>query len=473
MSVRLSVRVGAPPLPAGILQGTDFTYIGSFKLPGNGDVLYRSSGTFAIRRGTDGSGPLTFIISGQAHEVSGWQAFPLYREVSYPGEDLSSPPTASIVKDYTGVSDYLTHALLVPSDDCGVANVNGPLTWGLHYDQTTNLLWASYQTCYNDSQNPILITQTLNSDGTITAYGPWASTAASGKTGGFIQPIPAAAQASVGGHTIFVGSPPHVQNDVTGFGGQVWIGDLVPKTTTPDTPGSGTHAISLTPVLDYDITDPQPRNVSALKLTNWNCTANPSDPACGGNPYSSGLGGTIMDAAPFFGGSFPGGSYLLDWQSTGEWIVTPSKRGFCQFGVLADTIPGHVYESGDGTCHLWYGPGTDFYGQIDATHPATGPGAGTLAFVYWIWDPNDLVNVYNGGSTPTTPLPTETGLWTALPGASGLPGGYDGTGYDGKYIFGQTQYDAVSGKLFVSLKNIDTAFSGPIPRIFVFQVNQS
>jgi hypothetical protein len=278
-----------------------------------------------------------------------------------------------------------------------------------------------------------------------------------------------------------------VQNSVTGHGAELWVTDFPDKTTTPDTT-TATHAMTVTALLDFNINHHQPRPGANYKLSNWNCTNDPSNIACGAQcpgeggaagsdpacNYSSGLGGTLSDAAPYYGGVASGDDNLLEWMSTASWIDTGNKRGIVQFGVLIDTVPGHTYGSVDQIDHLWYGPNPDFYGQFDPTYAGTGPATETLSLSYQIWDPNDLVAVYNGSVTPYSPTPASTGLMADLPNAAGggFPAGVNGSGYDQRYVFGQSQYDATTGKLFISLKNVNNVGGSPFPRIYVFQVNQ-
>jgi hypothetical protein len=465
---RAKPRFGTEPTRSGLLSSADFRYLGSFKVPAGeiGQTLYYSQGCFALRRGLDGGGPLTFLMSGPRQSVSGWTTAPMVREFDYPGESLSQPPVASTVRDWQdiwGGKQSGRAVLRTPTD-------GAPMLWGLWYDQTTNLLWWTYQTPYNMDHNPSLGCAALNGDGSTAAYGPWRTAVHSGKTGGFLLPIPPSFRAYVGGRTHVVGSAPHVQNGVTGFGAQLHAISLPDKTTLPDATFDERAAITVQTLLDYDIRHPQPRDVSGLRLCQWNCTTHPQSDCQG--IYDSAKGGTLTTPAPFFSGSNPGGSYLLDWMDTCCWIDTGSRRGIIQFGQLVDTIPGHVYEDGGGICHNWYGPGTCAHGQVDASHPATGPGAGSLASTVWIWDPDDLVAVAMGHAAPYTALPRTTCLVTELAGAGSIGAGISGTG--GKYRWGQSHYDPVTGKLFVSEPNHDKyGCCTFVPRMHVFQVAQA
>jgi len=454
------------PTAPGLLTKDDIAYLGSFKVPageGIGQTLYFSAGNFALRRGANGNGALTFLMSGPRQTVSGWEQFAMLREFTYPGESISSPPVASTVQDYNDIwaGKSAGKAVLKSPTD------GNPILWGLYYDQATNLLWWTYQTPYNIDHNPSIGCTALNADGSVAGvYGPWRTSTHSGKTGGFIVPIPAAYRQHFGGRTHVLGAPPHVQNSVTGFGGQVHGFALPAKETPPDSINGGTSIITQA-LLDYDINNPQPRDVSGLRLCQWNCTTNPVA-GCSG-PYDSSKGGSLSMPAPYFSGANPGGGYLLDWMDTCAWIDTGTKRGIVQFGQLVDTIPGHNYEDGGGVCHNWYGPGTCSHGQVDVSHSATGPGAGTLASKVWIWDPNDLIPVSDGLASPHSPLPRTTCLVTELSGAGSIGAGINGTG--GKYRWGQAQYDAVSGKLFVSEANHDGyGCCTFVPRIHVFQI---
>jgi hypothetical protein len=462
---------GSAPVSGAVLTQSDLMYLGSFKVPsgeGLSQALYYSVGAFSIRRGLDGRGPLTFLMSGPNQGVSGWEQFAMLREFTYPGESLSAPPVATTVQDWadiwngkgTGIADTLNR----PQDGY-------PILWGLYYDQSTNLLWWTYQTPYNSVWNPSIGCTLLNPDGTAKGFGPWRTSTHSGKTGGFITPIPSGFQQYVGGKTHVLGAAPHVQNSVTAFGGELQAVSLPPKETTPDVVSNSNASIVTQALLDYDINNPQPRNVSGLILCTWNCGLRNPPAGCSGN-YDSTKGGAMSPAAPYFSGANPGSSLLLDWMDTCSWIDTGSKRGIVQFGQLIDTIPGHVYEDGGGVCHSWYGPGTCVHGQVDATHPATGPGAGTLASTVWIWDPNDLVAVAKGSASPHSPLPRSTCLVTQLANAGSIGAGINGTG--GKYRWGQSHYDPVTGKLFVSEKMVDAyGCCTFVPRIHVFQVAQS
>jgi hypothetical protein len=421
-----------------VLTASDLTYLGSFKVPvgeGPSQTLYYSAGYFALRRGRDGSGPLTFLMTGPRQTVSGWDKFPRLREFSYPGEDLTTPPAASVVRDYADI--YGSRMVIATPTD------GGPITYGLWYDQVANVLWWTYQTAYNLDHNASLGATQFNADGTVTVYGPWRTSAHSGKTGGFIVPIPQAFRAYVGGKTHVVGAPPHVQNSACGFGGQLHALSLPALTAPPDT--AGQMSITTQALLDFDITHPQPRDVSGML-------------PCG-----------MTAPQPYFSGAMPGLSALLDWMDTAAWIDTETLRGIVQFGQLVDAIQGHVYEDGGVRSHSWYGGGTCPHGQIDHNHPSTGPGAGTLASMCWIWDPNDLIAVAQGTRTPHDITPTTTCRINALPQAAPIGPGLNGSG--GRYRWGQAHYDPITKKLFVSEFNRDQyGCCTFVPRIHVFKV---
>lgn len=450
------------PTQPGVLTKDDIKYLGSFKVPsgeGTSQALYYSNGSFSLRRGEDGRGPLTFLMVGPPQTLNGWERYAMLREFSYPGESLNAPPEASTVRDW---SDILNGKAVIKTPNDG-----GPILYGLWYDQDSNLLWWTYQTGYNTDHNPSLGCTQMHADGSVTVHGPWRTNVHSGKTGGFITPIPPAFRPFVGGRTHVLGAPPHVQNGVTAFGGQLQAITLPDRNATPDTVNGGVTVMTL-PLLDYDVRNPQPRDVSGLLLCDWNCKANPMPPGCS-SVYDSSMGGTLISPQPYFSGSKPGNSYLLDWMDTCAWIDTGSKRGIVQFGQLADTIPGYQYTDGGGICHNWYGGTACVHGQVDVSHPATGPGAGTLASKVWIWDPNDLIAVAQGQATAYSALPTSTCLVNELAGASGLAAGMAGSG--NKYRWGQSHYDPVTGKLFVSETKADKyGCCSPVPRIHVFQI---
>jgi hypothetical protein len=441
-----------------VLTQNDITYLGSFKVPAGeglaqpfvsswGNLTYRYVGN-----------QLRFMMSGPSQQISGWTQWPMITEMAYPGESLTAPPNAVVTSQWSDIwNGKANGGMAVTASDSGHG-----ILYGIYFEPTTNLLWWSYSTVYEGvSHNPSIGCTLLNGDGTATGFGPWRTTIHSGMACGYILPIPTSFLPYTNGKTLIIGNPPHAANGTAPFGASMQMWTPISRNAPPDPLNSAQASIATTSLLSFDIHNPQAR-VASFKMCNWNC-ALPGAPAGCNGIYDTSKGGILSDPAPVFGG---GGANLLDWMDTCAWIDTGSKRGIIQFGQMVDTVAGHAYEDGGSVCHNWYGPGTCVHGQVAHAWAATGPGAGSIASQVWIWDPNDLVPIARGQATPYSPKPASTFRVGALSSSLGVE--------TGLYRWGQSVYDPVSGKLFISEKNVDKyGCCTYVPRIHVFRIAQS
>lgn len=120
--------------------------------------------------------------------------------------------------------------------------------------------------------------------------------------------------------------------------------------------------------------------------------------------YDNNRGGETGTPSPVFNG---GSDALgMDWFDSSAWIEGPTKYGVLFVGQLIETIAGHTYEDGGSQCDNWYGPNWCVHGQFAPASLDTGPGAGTIIGVGYIYSPADLLAVALGHVSDISLTPT-------------------------------------------------------------------
>jgi hypothetical protein len=362
-----------------------------------------------------------FITGSHADE---WRS-PVY-EMTVPDEATwvtsysDTPPTLSIVKDWAeGVRG--ADAPLYPNGQ-PVYDVNGRTVKGLFYDPDMNGLWYSYLATYNTGpvHDPSIGFIALDDDtGDATGYGPWRHRVRSPYTGGYGFHVPSDWRAYFGDCALVFGaetatrgalgfslcpterpaSPTTLPTDTEGNYYDVvdGPGSAQPRWSLDGAPaiahGSGTDGYDGTQIKCYQ------RDANFVNC-GWTDTeglrqspADVSNPAYISDPDGNGgvAGKCNMDAIDSIGASV--------------FIDTGTAYGVVCFGVL-------VWPSDDyATPHGWYGPAGNVIGDTDNTgcahgqiaptgNSGTGYYASGLSPFWWIFDPADLKDGYDG----TTPV---------------------------------------------------------------------
>ena len=471
----------------GVLAPSDITYLGSIKVPAfDGSPMQDSNGCMAIRRGMDGNGALTFLMSGSTQLDSGWATLDTLFEFNYPGESIGTPTQATMIQQWSdiyngkGTATQVMQTINAPWNN--PPNDGAPILYGLDYDQSTNELIGAYQTPYNGVNNPAIFKVALSANTAIRGYGgPWRPSVTSQKTGYIVAQIPPNARSNFGGKTRYIASPQHTTNAGCHFGMGLHICDI-PSISTPasDTFNQNDDAFTATSLIDYDFNTPQPRpatgplSVHNLLICGWNCnTGSGPGPGCS-DIYDPSGGCNTHAAQSYFGLQTPGSAQNLDLYDRSIWIDNGKVRGIISIGQFIAFVSGYTYLGSDpANCHSWYGPtsggssGQCCHGQVDNSLPSTGPGAGTMLYGFSIWDPNKLIPVYNGAASTTSVLPDYNGQFVDI--CSEGPNYSNGSGY--RFIFGGACFDAQTNKLFISVRGVDKyGCCTYVPRIFVFQI---
>lgn len=450
--------VDPPPGDDTVLKSSDLTYLGSY-VPdadneGTRNWAYYSWGIPSFRWI---NGTKYMYLRGPSEKINGWPSWPSLVLWRVPEPKKDGPASCQIAQMWQGhiaggqAGTYDTGIMAA----YGEAAIMYPIAW----NEEMQLLMWQYSGIYNGNySNPVLGYSELKADGTVTPFGPWRCDLHSKKVHSSLVPIPKSFQSFVNGLKWAVGGKTHTQMAGGNVGAGLHCINLPDPTAKPDAVYPDQHAsyhgLSL---LDYDMTNPQPRPESAgYDLCNWHC-ALPNPPGGCQGIYDSAHGGPVTKGMPYFSGSKPAASSCVDWLEGFTWIETPAKRGILYVGQ-ANLSP----KDGERK-HNWYGANPCAHGQTDASWEATGPGGGNVCTIGQIFDPNDLRPVARRTKSPIDVLPKEEFLLNSICPETGEQAGCT---------------SAISGAVFDPVDNTLTIIQRigfaknytAMPRFFVFKV---
>lgn len=391
------------PVPAGVLQPSDFTYLGSSMLP----HITLPTGRFGFAHGAMtgrrvGTEVRLFVLGYVG--ASGTEEL---IECKWNGVGVANSMT--FVKNWGD-----------PTQGKMVTEGSAPRVQSLLWDATLNAVVWSYDGTYNVGgiSIPSIGYSVLNdAAGTLTAYGPWRTATHSKKTEGYLLQLPASIQATLGGGKRFaVGAMQSSGNALSPWGAFL-TAFAPPSTTTPaDTVVAATsHAITDQVLIYSDMATPQIKdgNTFLCGWTNYGLQdASGAEPQK--NPTQDGTGRTVNGALGgviYNADTTPGRFNSTDAMMSAVWIDGPTKKGLVYFAQVLKTIPGFNYGGVDPThAHQWYGP-TQVYptgkfcphGHNGAwTGASTGDASDPMGNFLYIYNPADVAAVIAGTKTPVS-----------------------------------------------------------------------
>ncbi len=451
-----------------VLQPSDFTYLGCFTLPNDNHQFSFSLGLTSGRRYTDshGTNSLRLLISGRYSDVY---------EVGYPGAGdctsdsfYSTAPTAPIYRSWN-VQGSLSSADLIFDARNGNTSANAVLT-GIgyvgNYRGNGNELFANFVSGYQVAPgDSTFVSDILNDDGTVDSKGPWNNNVGPQTFHGSMFLTPPAFAAATGAGPVTTSASSR-GNQASGFRGANALSFTPPARSKPaDVPalnGPSNPSVVLNPDVYFDVYHAQARN------TNYYVEGGRYDLG-GCSAKSLTVGNPVFGSDPSL--------TTLDWPDTAVWIDTGTKRGFLSIGQLGENSAyqeSHNYYGGydpvtHGDC---YGLGPGLWAG------ATGPQSTSLQSWWWIFDPNDFVNIAKGITPAYSPRTTSEGHWSDFSSGLGdvekmLRGGSESTKnlVASIYQYGGTYFDPQSKLLFVTEDQAYNHDYSVLPVIHVFQLN--
>jgi len=372
-----------------VLRASDFSYLGSFKLP-------QASGG----KSTDWSRALTHrYVNGQLRFFTSTDQAPSYTpgevyEVTYPGCATSNYPTATVAQHW---GDIYGDKLVDESNKGGTLYV-----YGLFWDSIGQRLYWNYGNDYNTSasNNPCLGVTTLNdSTGKATPVAAYRMGDCKMFQYG-ITAIPSwFASAYTGGRRLGVG-----------FGGRASAESLGPSSDGPVLaaidPPTGAHLSEL----------------PSTTLCSYPCDPTNGDPYYCRRPgdYMDGITAAGHPRGPFNNGAYGGWQWMDFIYQSGMWIDMPTKHGFMILPVL-----GHG--------NIWY--------ESSTIH------SDDLKHWFFVFDPMDLAAVAQATKNPWAVIPAS--YWEVQYALYGYPmGRCDGEPFATPQ--GAT-FDATNNRIYVLL----------------------
>lgn len=433
-------------LAKALITTSDISHLGMWRIAASNSLSGTNAYSFA-------EGPLAFrYVSGNRRWLtlvrSGTRSghvMEFSEPVSY-GTDAHTCPTLTETRSWAGVFNIEAGELLG----------NGAVIGGMWWDEPNGLLWYTVYPYYSDISWPVLGATRLNNDGTVTTYPMWWYADRDSKFKQickWIVPIPASAQASVGGKTMALGA------DVMSIGAPANWGPGLKAITWP-TPGVTTDIPHGTDFAAYN-------NTIGVAYPDFYCKREPD--------YDPSLAPTTQFVTPSGGSSGGFGSGNGYWASSMDatgcyvWVETASKKGIISMG-----------RRGHG--HVWYGGPSEYLAQGVYDHAAATAnvspdyigedqgGNGGHAEYYdpqlWIWNPDDFIAAASGTKSPSSVGYTSRANWkTLFPNMPARSGGF----WTPAGAINASAYDPATQQFawFLPLtSNFDDGYRGPTIQVF-------
>lgn len=469
-----------------LLTESDFTYLGSFKLPTISTQTTATSNNWhmghanAFMTGRYVSGTLHILIGGRVVTHN------MIMDVTLPGTLDGSRATLSRIWNGTAYSieNYMP------------TNVDYSVLSGIKWDTTLNKLMCNYHIGYNQSPgagNPSIFYATLtDADGSMSFQGPWRHSANSKRTGGWLTDVPSWFQSQYGVGRVATGNLNLGQAHV--YGTTLCAFNPCDPTSTADTADNGgggtdTHVTITDDELCYhNSANP----LSKAAIVGGNCYYCP-----GGRKGDQDSPTTPITLNDYFGGQAAmvehpaappaeDNPYNLspqaancDWLTQHVWIDTGTKHGVLAFGNIAAAVGGR-------DAHFWYGNGWTGGPDQDVSHTCdhgeaytlgggTGPTATAGVNMYCIYNPSHFGEVKLGTRNQYSGVaPAEIGRM----GASVFGGFMDeewstlafGPIGPAWRPVGQCWFDTTTNRLYVAKNLADNDGYNPQPVVHVFEV---
>jgi len=445
---RISRGAGVSSSDKSVLTPEDFTYLGLMRVPTD-DFVNPPYIRFGFGLGTN----LTCRrVNGELHLFlgQGQTGFPqaMVTEMVYatPHPTLASSPRLAVYKNWGNIYETRRE----------VSDVNGYLTFGLHWsEEKQHLLW-SFGPGYSANHDRSIGVTTLNGTSSFTSYGPFRTTAHCRQTNGYMFNIPAEYQNNFGGRNIMIGGIAQSINTVNTWG--------ISLNAFDSTNLVGASADSLVNTND--------RSISTLEIMRSpidnkmlrDATAQECKRGDGSNNYSCELGpSNVLPALPE--------PTSLDGFEGANWIENTTKRGIVFICNLVDRVNDAAFRAehynGSDLPHFWYSfEGIDCCHGHTSRFPGTGPHTSSAVPQMWIYDPEIALQAAAGTITATqavnSPSTKHKHLYEMHPN---FPFHWDG------YYIGGGCYDPVERLFFVAHAGYDTESQfEDLPVIHVFQV---
>jgi PKD repeat protein len=406
------------PLFTPVVNQSDFTYIGSFRLPqsANGWSTAFSTGGLAYRYV---NGNLQFFTT--SHVYSGGLVY----EFNYPGVATSSNPNnlpqAQVITNW---GDVYTGQKWVGNDG-GTSNLSsGVLTYGLYYDMSSDRLYWNYGDWYNATNpyNPSFGYSTLDdSTGVATGVGAWSLAGRPEKfdRGGILQIPEWFANAYTGGNTLGVGFGGYFSITSTASFGPA-LAAIAPPDPTTDPDDSSLPNI---PLIGYPNGAPDRAHTDTDYTSYYDSGTYPTTPG---------------QWNPANGTGYWSWSDLI--YGAGTWIDTPNGQG-----VL------FIAKVGQG--NVWY--------QTSDRHSQSG------AFEWMVYNPADLAAVASGAKQQWQIQPEYEWTDSTLPLGNLDQSGWEG---DGASQVGGITFDPTTNRLYVLVNAVWQNGVEWYPEMYVYQL---
>ena len=364
LSLGRSVWAGGPAQSDPILMPTvtsfRLRYLGAIKVPM--EVEDNAYGALVLR--TYPNGTKTFIIVGRTTE--GTNAF----EFSNPGPhpNLSVAQRGTLVKAWGDI--YQGHRTWP------VAYSSGQIeTEGLFWLGNKTLLWTyGYNYDVTGGSKPVVGITQFNSDGSISAFGPWQANVNSHRLRNYGVAVPSwFASAYTGGRTLALGAGIESGASEASFGPGLFAVDT-PTSRTPTSHVLTTRELSFYPEEPYQHRFHRDTQYEVLNS----------------------IGGILRQPDDQFAPPRDGVGYWgsADFIRASTWIDLPDVQGVMFFGRL-------------GYDDMWYGNSPLPTGVQDPCHATKGQHASHYAARWFIYAPADLAKVATRQVSSWQITPTE------------------------------------------------------------------
>jgi len=222
---------GAKP----VIQASDITYVGAIRMPESVDTMYAYGGI----SGRIVNGHVRFFLYGNTTKTPKDAVYEIEDPGSGYNTDYRQAPRAKLITNWGDVY----HGKRISFDNAGnPLNLDATLIpIGLHWNESTQLLYWTYGDAYNVSHRPDwdLGATVLNDPTTAssTAYGPWRPVARDGDGNSFYGPWRCVYLfANPFDGSMMCGSGPQSGNSGSPFGPDAYGGAAWPTSATPAGP---------------------------------------------------------------------------------------------------------------------------------------------------------------------------------------------------------------------------------------------
>jgi len=365
------------------LTPADITYLGIVKLPldyniGDPDNCIRfgfSSGQLITGR----------YVSGTLHLFLGMSQGNNYRapvlEVIY--DQTPNPVLASAGR-------LTPYAIWGQIQEADVKDANGPRMHSLHWDETNQCLFWTFDAFYSVEHNRTIGATTFTGTTVSTQYGPWRTSSPKRHTDGPIITIPVSERVYFDGHDKLSLGCDNSLNAINNWGHSLysWLSTGILSVPESDYTNESVFGITTTPRMRSDMSNKMSRNA-----TYKNCVYNDT------SSYNCGAG--VVLSGPLNVTS------QMDLAQSVVWIKNATKHGVIFLSQMADVVnnAGFVSASygGDTLPHVFYSTEKACcHGQIMGSNGGTGPHSPSLVPQLWFYDPATLIAAQTGagGMTP-------------------------------------------------------------------------